>query len=84
MVHKDNGILFSYKEWNNAICRNMEGCRDYCIKWGNSDNDKYHMMLLICEILKKMIQMNLFTKQKETHRHRGQIYGYQKGKGGEG
>ena len=33
---------------------------------------------------KKMIQMNLFTKQKETHRHRGQIYGYQKGKGGEG
>ena len=30
-----------------------------------------------------MIQMNLFTKQ--THRHRKQIYGYQRGKGeGEG
>ena len=27
-----------------------------------------------------MIQMNLFTKQKQTHRHRKQIYGYQKGK----
>ena len=26
---------------------------------------------------KNMIQMNLFTKQKQTHRHRKQIYGYQ-------
>ena len=23
--------------------------------------------------------MNLFTKQKQTHRHRKQIYGYQRG-----
>ena len=28
-----------------------------------------------------MIQMNLFTKQKQTHRHRKQIYGYQRGGG---
>ena len=28
-----------------------------------------------------MIQMNLFTKQKQTHRHRRQIYGYQRGGG---
>ena len=28
-----------------------------------------------------MIQMNLFTKQKQTHRHRKQTYGYQSGKG---
>ena len=26
--------------------------------------------------------MNLFTKQKQTHRHRKQIYGYQRGKEG--
>ena len=26
--------------------------------------------------------MNLFTKQKHTHRHRKQTYGYQMGKGG--
>ena len=25
--------------------------------------------------------MNLFTKQKQTHRHRNQIYGYQREKG---
>ena len=28
-----------------------------------------------------MIQMNLYIKQKETHRHREQTYGYQRGKG---
>ena len=28
--------------------------------------------------------MNLFTKQKQTHRHRKQTSGYQKGKGGQG
>ena len=33
---------------------------------------------------KNMIQMNLFTKQKQTHRYR-KLYGYQRGKGvGEG
>ena len=31
---------------------------------------KYHMILLICRILKKLIQMILFTKQKQTHRLR--------------
>ena len=28
-----------------------------------------------------MIQMNLFQKQRETHRYRKQTYGYQKGEG---
>ena len=27
--------------------------------------------------------MNLFTKKKQTHRHREQIYGHQRGKEGE-
>ena len=30
--------------------------------------------------LKNMRQMNLFTDQKETHRHSKQTYGYQRGK----
>ena len=29
----------------------------------------------------KLIQMNLFTRQKKTHRHRKQTYGYQRGYG---
>ena len=28
--------------------------------------------------------MNSYTKQKKTHRHRKQTYGYQRGKEGEG
>ena len=37
-----------------------------------TEKDKYHMMSLICGILKETIQMNLFPKQKERHRHRKQ------------
>ena len=29
-----------------------------------------------------MVNMNLFAKQKQSHRLREQIYGYQEGKGG--
>ena len=31
---------------------------------------------------KKMIHMNLYTKQKQTHRDRKQAYSYQRGKKG--
>ena len=33
---------------------------------------------------KKIIQMNLFIKQRQTYRHRKQSYGYQREKGREG
>ena len=73
-----NGILLTHKkEWNNAVCSNMDGPGDYHTK---SEKYKY-MILLICGILKTMIQMNLFIKQKQTHRLRERIYGYG-GKGG--
>ena len=41
--------------------------------------EKYHMILLICRILKKKkkLQMNLFASQKQAHRLREQTYGYQ-------
>ena len=39
------------------------------------------MISLTCEIQKKNDINELFTKQKQTHRHRKQIYGYQRGKG---
>ena len=48
-----------------------------------TEKDKYHMISLIRGILKK-IQMNLFAEQKQTHRYRKQIYGYQRGKQGQG
>ena len=37
------------------------------------EKDKYCRISLIRWNLKKKIQMNLFTKQKQTHRHRKQI-----------
>ena len=38
-----------------------------------TEKDKY---IIYVQKLKKMIQMNLFTKQKETHRLKQQIHGY--------
>ena len=47
MVHIYNGILLSHKkEWNNAICSNIDGPRDYHTKW-NKQKDKYHMISFI-------------------------------------
>ena len=37
----------------------------------------YHLY----EKSRKMIQVNLFTKQKQTRRHRKQTYGYQRRNG---
>ena len=31
----------------------MDGPTDYHTKWSKSEKDKYHMILLICGILKK-------------------------------
>ena len=43
-----------------------------------SDRDKYHIPLL-CRI-QNMIQANLFTKQKQTHRLTKQTYRFQRGR----
>ena len=38
MVHIYNGIVLSHKkEWNNAICSNMDASRDYHTKWSKSE-----------------------------------------------
>ena len=40
MVHIHNGILLSHKKWNNAICNNLNGPRDYHTKWNKSDRER--------------------------------------------
>ena len=41
MVHIYNGILLSNKkEWNNAICSNMDGPGDYHTKWSKSERER--------------------------------------------
>ena len=40
-VHIYNGRLFSHrKEWNNAICSNMDETRDYPTKWSKSERER--------------------------------------------
>ena len=63
-----NGILLSHKKGNRAICSDMDGPRDYHTKWSKSDREEtnivwYHLYVES----KKMIQMNLFTKQKQNN-----------------
>ena len=40
-VYINNGILLSHKkEWNNGICNNMDGPRDYHTKCSQSDTER--------------------------------------------
>ena len=40
-INKYDGILLSHKkEWNNAICSNVDGLRDYHTKWSKSDRER--------------------------------------------
>ena len=69
VVHIYNGLLLSHEKneiipiaatWMDLeIITVSEVCQ--------TGKDKYHMLSFICGILKKMTQMNLFTKQKQTH-----------------
>ena len=47
-------------------------------KVNHTEKDKYHDITYMWN-LKKML-MNLFTKQKQSHRCRKETYGYQRGR----
>ena len=41
VVYIYNEILLSHKkEWNNIICSNMDGPRDYHTNWSKSDRER--------------------------------------------
>ena len=54
------------------------GPRDYDSKWSESDRERQISYNTTYMLTLKMIQMNLFMKQKQNYRHRKQIYGYQR------
>ena len=57
------------KEQNNAICSNTNGPRDYHAKWSKSNRERQISYdITYMWNLKKKIQINLFTKQRETHK----------------
>ena len=85
VVHIYNGILLNHKkEWNSAICSNMDGPRDYHTKWSKSERERrilYHipyMWNIKCDA-------NELTYEREkTHWCRKQTCGCQGGGMGEG
>ena len=48
------------------------------LKWSKSERHKYRTISLMSNL--NLTQMNLLTKQKQTHRCWKQTYGYQRGK----
>lgn len=49
VVNVDNQVLFSYKRWNSAIYRKMDGTGVHHVKWNKLDSDDYHVSLM-CRI----------------------------------
>ena len=82
MVYIQNGIVLSHKkEWNLAICNNMDGPRDYHDKWNKSDRERQILYdFTTCGIQKKKKWTNI-TKEKQSHRYREQTGGCQRGGG---
>ena len=60
----------------------MDGPKDCHKEWSKSDRERQMSYITYMWNLKHRIKIYLFTKQKKTHRHRRQIYGYQRGEGG--
>ena len=73
-IYTHNAVLH-LKEWNNAICSNMDGSTDYHTKKSKSDKERQ----IACDITymwnlkKKMRQVNICIKQKRrAHKLRKQ------------
>ena len=64
------------KNGNDAIGSNMEGPSACHTKWSEWEKEKYCMKSLKCGIWTGMMQAEL-VKQKDTHRLREWIYGFQ-------
>ena len=83
VVYIYNGILAIKKEWNNIICKNINGPKDYHTKWSKTrkaEKAKYYMILLLCGIQKK--DTNELTYRTETDSQTQKTnYGYQRREG---
>ena len=66
------------KEWNSAICNNVNCPREYyATEVSQTEKDRYCMLSLICGIKKKKPNKQMYIiKQKQTHRYREQTVGY--------
>ena len=44
-----------------------------------TEKNKHHYITYMWNLILKTMEVNVFTKQKQTHRHRKEIYSYQRG-----
>ena len=80
MVPIYKGILLSHKKNEIMLfATTYYHIRDYHTKTSQTEKDKYHVIIYMW--IKKMVQMNICTKQKYIHKHRKQTYGYKRGGG---
>ena len=68
---------------NSALCGNMHGPGDYRTKWNKADRERRisYKITYWWELI-KMIQKNLFAKQKQTQGFGNHTYSYQRGNAG--
>ena len=84
-THIHNGLLLSLKK-NELLLFSARWVDPEIIilsEVSQMEKDKYCMISLLCEIW-KIVQRNLFTEQKQTHRHRKQTYSYRRERGSGG
>ena len=83
MVYIHNGILLSHKkEWNNAICSNIDGPRDYHTKWSKSERERQIYDIAYMWNLKKWYKWTyLQNRNRLTDIGKKNKHGYQRGSG---
>ena len=65
MWFREREILLSHeKEWNNAICSNMDGPSNYHTKWSKQDRERQisYDITHVWNLILKMIQSELIHK----------------------
>ena len=67
VIYVYNGKLLSHKkEWNNAICSNMDWSRDYHTKWNKSDREKQISYDIIYTCYPKIATSEHISTEKDT------------------
>ena len=74
MEHIHNGMLLRHEKWNNAICSNMDGPRDYLTKWGKSEREIQISYAITSMRNLKSDANEPFIKQKHTLKHRQNLW----------
>ena len=63
-----NGILLSHKkEWNSAICRDVDGPRECHTEWSKSEKSEYRILMHICGIQENGINESILqSRNRDT------------------